>query len=135
MASQDLLDLLRNLLDRTAVRHGSIEVGKKSAPGPGQTYRQVLHRRAEHRFGVQRPRRDGDRRAGPEVEALILHLDDHAAVQNVVGLAPASPVQRCRRPAWRIDLEELVVTVGVPRITVMTASGRTSSRPSPAAVF
>jgi hypothetical protein len=46
MASQDLLDLLRNLLDRTAVRHGSIEVGKKSAPGPRQAYRQVLHRRA-----------------------------------------------------------------------------------------
>ncbi|HMI34418.1 MAG TPA: hypothetical protein VK499_09905 [Propionibacteriaceae bacterium] len=34
MASQDLLDLLRNLLDRTAVRHGSIEVAKNLPQAP-----------------------------------------------------------------------------------------------------
>ena len=52
MASQDLLDLLRDLLDRTAVRHSSVEVGEEYAHGSGQAYRQELHRRAEHRLGV-----------------------------------------------------------------------------------
>ena len=55
VASQDLLNLLRDLLDRTAVRHSSVKVGEESAHGSGQAYCQVLHRRAEHRFGVQAP--------------------------------------------------------------------------------
>jgi hypothetical protein len=43
--------------------------------------------------------RDGDRRPWTEVEALSLNRDDHPAVEYVVGLAPAGPVQRrCRPP-------------------------------------
>ncbi len=55
MASQDLLDMLCGLLDRTAVRHSSVEVGEKSFPDPGQAYRQVLHRRAERPFRCAEP--------------------------------------------------------------------------------
>lgn len=37
-------------------------------------------------------------------------------MQYVVGLAPAGPVQRRCRPPRRVDLEKLVVTVGVSRV-------------------
>lgn len=68
------------------------------------------------REGMRGSWRDGDRRPRPEVEALGLDFDDHPAVEYVVGLAPAGPVQRRCRPPRRVDLEKLVVTVGVSRV-------------------
>src|SRR6478672_11412860 len=108
--------LRRSLLDRTAVRHSSVEIGVEPAHGAGQAHHQKLRRRAEHREGMQGSWRDGDRRPWSEVEALHLDFDDHPAVQYVVGLAPAGPVQRRCRPPRRVDLEKLVVTVGVSRV-------------------
>ena len=60
--------------------------------------------------------RDGDRRAGPKVEGLILDPDNHSAIEDVIGLAPASSVQWGGRPPRRVDLEELILIVGMFRI-------------------
>lgn len=80
MATQDLLDLLRSVLDRAVVRHRRVEVGVEGAHRIGQAHHQELHRWAEHRESVQSRWRDGDRRPWPKVEALGLDLDDHPAV-------------------------------------------------------
>ena len=47
---------------------------------------------------------------------LVLNLEDHAAVQHVIGLAPAGSVQRGGRPSRRLHLEELVLIISVSRI-------------------
>src|SRR5829696_9531915 len=113
MASQDLLDLLRDLLDRTAAGYRGVEVGEESAHRPAQAYCQELRCGAEHCEGVQRSRRDGDRRTRREIEALILDLNQYPAVENVIGLRPAGAMRWCGRSARRVDLEEFVLIIGV----------------------
>jgi hypothetical protein len=39
------------------------------------------------------------------LDLLGLNLDDHPAVEYVIGFAPAGPVQRRCRPQRRVDLE------------------------------
>jgi len=48
-----------------AVRHGSVEVGEGVFPDPVRPTARYFTVELSTRFGVQSPRRDGDRRAGP----------------------------------------------------------------------
>src|SRR5829696_5742418 len=85
-------------------------------PIAGQAQRKELRRRTQHCERMQRSRRNGHRRAWPEVKALILDLNDHATVEDVVGLRPTGAVQWCGGPARRVHLEELVLIISVSRI-------------------
>ena len=102
-----------DFFDRSVAGQGRVEVGEEHAHGAGQAQSQEPRRRAEHSESVERSRRDADRRARPKIEGFVPDLDDHAPVQDVVGLRPSFAMRWSGRSPRRIDLEELVMPVGV----------------------
>jgi hypothetical protein len=53
---------------------------------------------------------------GPRSKPLVVDLDDQAAREHVVGLRPSSTVQRRGRAARCVDLEQLLLIIGMSRI-------------------
>jgi DNA-binding CsgD family transcriptional regulator len=113
VTAKHLLDPLGHVLDRQAMRNRRVKVGVETSHAAGQAHHQERGRWAEHREGVRGSRGNGDRPTWPEIVALVFNLDDHAALQDVVGLCPADLVERRGAPPGSVDLEELVLAVGI----------------------
>jgi hypothetical protein len=123
MATQNPLDLLRDLFDWAVVRDSGVEVGVETPHSAGQAHGQKLDGRTQHGEGVARSGWNCDRGARSKIKGFIVDLDDHPAMQDVVRLRPSRAMQWCGRSSGCIDLEELVVIIGVSTIDLHSEYG------------